>query len=70
MSSLKKLNRLLKEKSENMAKRRGDEYNAFLFSQMGGPNANLTDAERRSCNMYLFGAMWDRMTIADLERLP
>jgi len=32
--------------------------------------ARLTDAERRSCNVYLFGAMWDRMTIEDLKALP
>ena len=70
MPNIKKLNQLLKEKSAGMAKRRGDEYNAFLFSQMGGTAAKLTDAERRVCNMYLFGSTWDRMTIADLERLP
>ena len=68
MRNTKKLDALLIEKTVNMAHRKGDEYNGFLFEQMN--KTRLTDAERRSCNMYLFGAMWDRMTIEDLKALP
>ena len=68
MRNTKKLDALLIEKTVNMARRKGDEYNGFLFAQMN--TARLTDAERRSCNVYLFGAMWDRMTIGDLKALP
>ena len=67
MRMTKKVDKLLVEKSMGVSKRRGDDYNGFLFSQMNP--ARLTDAERRSCNVYLFGAMWDRMTIDDLEAL-
>jgi len=67
MRNTKKIDKLLVEKSINMAKRRGDEYNGFLFQQMNP--ARLTDAERRNCNVFLFGSMWDRMTMADLEAL-
>ena len=65
MRTTKKIDRMLVEKSISMCKKRGDEYNGFLFGQMNP--AQLTDAERRSCNVYLFGAMWDRATMADLE---
>ncbi len=68
MKALKKIDKLLVEKSISMAKRRGDDYNAFLFERMNP--VHLTDAERRSCNVYLFGSMWDRATIQDLEALP
>ena len=67
MRNTKKLDKLLVEKSVKMCQRRGDEYNGFLFSQMNP--ARLTDAERRSCNVYLFGSLWDRSTMADLEAL-
>jgi hypothetical protein len=68
MRNTKKLDKMLVEKSIGMATRKPDEYNKFLFEQMNP--AHLTDAERRSCNVYLFGAMWDRMTMQDLEALP
>jgi hypothetical protein len=68
MRNTKKLDAMLIQKSISMATRKGDEYNKFLFEQMN--QARLTDAERRSCNVYLFGSMWDRMTMADLEKLP
>ena len=68
MRTTKKLDALLTQKAISTATRKGDEYNKFLFEQMD--KARLTDAERRSCNVYLFGSMWDRMTIEDLERLP
>ncbi len=64
---LKKIDDLLLQKSINAAKRRGDEYNGFLFSQMGG---RLTDSERKSCNMYLFGCEYFHKTVEDLEVLP
>jgi len=64
----KKLDALLVEKSVNMAKRKGDDHNGFLFAMMKG--ARLTDAERRNCNVYLFGSMWDQMDMKDLEALP
>jgi hypothetical protein len=65
---LKKVDALLIEKSVSMAKRKGDEYNAFLFAQLEGKR--LTESERRNCNVYLFGSEFDRKTIEDLERLP
>ena len=68
MRNTKKLDALLVKKSISMAQRKGDDYNGFLFEQMNP--ARLTDAERRNCNVYLFGAMWDRMTMQDLEALP
>jgi hypothetical protein len=68
MRNTKKLDKLLIEKSINMAKRRGDDYNGFLFSQSNP--ARLTDAARRNCNVYLFGSRWDQMTMSDLEALP
>jgi glycogen synthase len=68
MRNTKKLDALLVKKTMSMATRKGDEYNGFLFGQMNP--ARLTDAERRSCNVYLFGSMWDRMTMKDLEALP
>jgi len=40
----------------------------FLFEQMTG--RTLTQAERRSCAVYLFGARWDQVTIEKLEALP
>ena len=68
MRNTKKLDALLIEKSVNMAKRKGDEYNGFLFSQLTGNR--LSDGDRRNCNVYLFGSMWDRMSIEDLKALP
>jgi len=68
MRNTKKIDALLVEKSINMAHRKGDDYNGFLFAQMAP--TRLTNAERRNCNVYLFGAMWDRMTMQDLETLP
>jgi hypothetical protein len=68
MRNTKKLDTLLVKKSIGMASRKPDEYNKFLFEQMN--TARLTDAERRNCNVYLFGSMWDRMTMQDLEALP
>lgn len=68
MKSQKSVDKLLVEKSINMAARKGDEYNKFRFAQMEG--RKLTDAERRNCNVYLFGAMWDHMTVDDLKALP
>ena len=68
MRNTKKLDALLVKKSINMAQRKGDDYNGFLFAQMAP--AHLTDAERRNCNVYLFGSMWDQMTMQDLEALP
>jgi len=67
MRTTKKLDKLLVEKSIIVAKKRGDEYNGFLFQRMDP--ARLTDAERRNCNGFLFGSMWDRMTMQDLEAL-
>ena len=68
MKNTKKLDTLLIEKSVSMAKRKGDDYNEFLFSQLSGKR--LSDGDRRNCNVYLFGAMWDQMTIEDLKALP
>jgi hypothetical protein len=68
MKNTKKLDALLIKKSISMATRKGDDYNGFLFSQMS--EKRLSDGDRRNCNVYLFGSMWDRMTIEDLEALP
>jgi hypothetical protein len=68
MKNTKKLDALLIEKSVNIAKRKGDDYNGFLFSQLSGKR--LSDGDRRNCNVYLFGSMWDKMTMKDLEALP
>ena len=67
MKRLKKIDKLLVEKTILVSSRRGDDYNGFLFSRMNP--ARLSDAERKSCNVYLFGAMWDRATMEDLEAL-
>jgi hypothetical protein len=66
MKALKRIDSLLKEKCCKVSKQKGDEYNNFLFSQMA---TRLTESERRNCNVYLFGAMYDRMDIADLEMI-
>lgn len=66
--NLKKVDALLVRKTINAANRRGDDYNGFLFSKMEG--RKLTEAERRSCNMYLWGADMFHKTVADLEALP
>ena len=65
--TLKKIDALLVEKAKLISGRRGDAYNHMLFSQMNP--ARLTDAERRSCNVYLFGPYWDRATKSDLEMI-
>ena len=64
---IKKIDELLVQKSINAANRRGDDYNGFLFSQMPG---KLSDADRRSCNIYLFGGDYFMKTYEDLEELP
>lgn len=68
MRATKKIDAMLVQKCCNVAKRRGDEFNGFLFGQMNP--VRMTEAERRNCNVYLFGSDFDRMTLADLERLP
>ena len=68
MKYTKKVDHMLVQKAISTAQRRGDEYNKFLFERMAP--AKLTDAERRSCNVYLFGAAWDRSTVQELEALP
>jgi hypothetical protein len=65
---LKKVDELLTQKSINAAKLRGDEYNGFLFSQMD--SKRLTDSERTSCNIYLFGSEYFHKTVEDLGALP
>jgi hypothetical protein len=67
MRNTKKLDALLVEKSAIVAKRKGDDYNGFLFTQMSGKR--LSDGDRRNCNVYLFGSQWDKMTIEDLQKL-
>jgi hypothetical protein len=66
--NLKKVDALLVQKSINAARLRGDDYNGVLFARMAG--RKLTEAERRSCNMYLWGADMFHKTIEDLEALP
>jgi len=66
MKALKKVDALLKEKCCKISRQKGDDYNNFLFSQMA---PRLTDAERRNCNVYLFGSMYDRTDISDLMRV-
>ena len=68
IKSLKKLDVLLVQKTINKARLRGDDHNGFLFSQMEG--RKLTEAERRSCNMYLWGADMFHKTVDDLKALP
>jgi len=65
---LKKIDELLVQKCISMAKRRGDEYNGFLFEQMSPKR--LSGGERTSCNVYLFGYDYFGKTIEDLEALP
>ncbi len=65
---LKKIDELLVQKSINAAKLRGDEYNGFLFDQMLGKN--LSEGDRRSCNIYLFGGEFFNKTVKELQELP